>query len=74
MNLKFSILETRSFLKLAVLHEVNDVIKLSQFQVMLALLLAAACMIPDLTKEQGCENLHKLFDIHQQFLNGPPPM
>jgi len=44
------------------------------YQVMLALLLAAACMIPDLTKEQSCENLHKLFDIHQQFINGPPPM
>ncbi|KAI6183013.1 Spectrin beta chain, erythrocytic [Aphelenchoides bicaudatus] len=44
------------------------------YQVMLALLLAAACMIPDLTKEQSCENLHKLFEIHQQFINGAPPM
>ncbi|KAI6207377.1 hypothetical protein M3Y96_00002700 [Aphelenchoides besseyi] len=43
------------------------------YQVMLALLLAAACMIPDLSKEQSCENLHKLFEIHQQFINGPPP-
>ena len=45
-----------------------------KLQVMLALLLAAACMIPDLTKEQSCENLHKLFEIHQQFINGAPPM
>uniref|UniRef100_A0A1I7S8L5 Calponin-homology (CH) domain-containing protein n=1 Tax=Bursaphelenchus xylophilus TaxID=6326 RepID=A0A1I7S8L5_BURXY len=43
------------------------------YQVMLGLLLAAACMIPDLTKEESCENLHKLFELHQQFINGPPP-
>lgn len=41
---------------------------------MLGLLLAAACMIPDLTKDDACENLHKLFELHQQFINGPPPL